>query len=695
MYDFIYAYTSEILIRHYFIPVPSSNNLQEVNSQALATILNNLSYYGYGLSEKAYQILHQIDVDSLTKWWLEIEPVLRKVTGEDRKIGDFVVYKNFPQEVLEMSEVEYWTKQILMYWGFPNHYFTEEVKERARLNDKIKFKILQPASENTLLEIFESILYLPNAWVDQQWRDIRHLLANFLDLIDTNKISFKENLIQVLVYCFEEKKAIKVKSATDVLRLAVGLSGGDIGLKKASKFRKFKRKERQYLLNLLNQCSNLTEDVFRRKNVWKKLMFLLHPGDYLEQFPEVVKAYHLLYSNQAPETFNHQLEKLFLEKNPQVLTLLKTRSGEFLRRLHHCLLLFGQETVIAFKEIIPQLKLIQLLKLQAYLETINYRLYRTVAPKGNWTKMQILEMNNNRELNEEWIKEILTDLAKEIKKRVDQVAPIVYLDPQVKMIKLQTNDSDLTPYGRGTIFPIPHNIKFIRTASYWRSGKTNYNIWYDNGWNFFAEDWTPLGSCCWTDVSFGQGSAIFSGDPTNSKDLEGNACQLIDLYLTELLAQNVRYAVWNILCYNHIAFSKAEEVFAALQWGENPETGNLFEPSRCQLSFPIKEDNLTKYIALIDLYQYQLIYLDANLYGQVNSANSNLQSLSEKMPAFMEYLETLPTVFDLFKHQEKPLSILYSDQNFTLQNNQAAYVFRTENQNNEFNPFSLTKILSL
>ena len=65
---------------------------------------------------------------------------LVKITGDDKKMADFVVYKNFPQEVLQMSEAEYWFKQILMYWGFPNQYFTESEKERPKLEDKINFR---------------------------------------------------------------------------------------------------------------------------------------------------------------------------------------------------------------------------------------------------------------------------------------------------------------------------------------------------------------------------------------------------------------------------------------------------------------------------------------------------------------------------------------------------------------------------
>ena len=64
----------------------------------------------------------------------------------------------------------------------------------------------------------------------------------------------------------------------------------------------------------------------------------------------------------------------------------------------------------------------------------------------------------------------------------------------------------------------------------------------------------------------------------------------------------------------------------------------------------------------------------------------------------MEYLDSLPSVFDLFKHQEKSeagLCVAYSDQNLVFKDQQEAYIFRPENRDNRFTPFSLTKVLSL
>jgi hypothetical protein len=690
----MYSSKLEILIRHNLISLPITD-VGEPSLPVLVTILNNLSYYGYALSQQSYDQLAKCPDLAMISWWGGVEGVLAKITGDDKKMADFVVYKNFPKEVLEMSEAEYWGKQILMYWGFPNQYFTQPEAPRPELNEKLTFKVLHLAQTNSLERIFTDLLYLPNRWTDQQSADLVYLLPEFGEKVETEKMQFKENLIYLLIYCLAQNQPIEVTSATDVLRLAAGLSEGDISLRVNSKFRKFKRSERRFLLQLLNKAKNLLEDINRRKNTWKKLFYVLHPGDYAEQYPHVATAYNQLYQDLKIPTFNSKLEQLLLAKDKGVLELLKTRPGEFLRRLRHCVDLFGLEAVNAFVEIIPKLKLIQLLKLQGYWETINYRLYRAIAPKGNWTKLQVITIEAVQPLDEQIIKKILEAIALEIKTRISPIVPSVKLYPQTDLIKLQTNDSDLTPYGRGTAFIIPDNIRFIRTASYWQSGPTSYNIWYDNSWNFFDQAWSPLGSCCWN-YPFFREAAIFSGDPTNTKDAEGNACQLIDLYLDKLLEANVRYAVWNILCFSHLAFDEAK-VFAALQWGEKPDTGKLFEPSRCQLAFPLKGQNFTKYIAYLDLYQDQIVYLDANLKASTFSADYNSETLREKMPAFVEYLDTLPSVFDLFKHLPQGvegLCVAYSDADISL-DGQEAYIFRPENRNNQFKSFSLSSLLNL
>jgi hypothetical protein len=188
-------------------------------------------------------------------------------------------------------------------------------------------------------------------------------------------------------------------------------------------------------------------------------------------------------------------------------------------------------------------------------------------------------------------------------------------------------------------------------------------------------------------------AAMFSGDPTTSKTA-GHGCQMIDLYLDNLHAAGVRYAVWNILCWSKIKFSDADDVLAVLQWGETAEAGELFEPSRAQMVFPLKSENFTKYVAYVDVVRRKLVYMDANLPADVQGASRNVAKLEEMMPAFVEYLKAQPSVYDLFDGAKAgSIPIMFSDEDVEIKSDQA-YVFQQRNANNAFAQLDLTTLLS-
>jgi len=686
-----------ILLRNNLVELEGekSKSKSTVSISILATVLSNLTYFGYTPSKEVYTRLSRLSDDQIKVWWSKVEPVLKDITGDSKKMADFVVYKNFPKEVLNMSEVEYWIKQILMYIGLPNDLFTQEEEDRECMLEKLTLKVLHLANSNSLKDICDSLLRNPARWTAAQFEDIKYLVINERLSCDIASIVFKENMASLVARLIGSGITINIKSATDVLRLAVGMSDGDVSMREASKFRSFNRKERRFFLGLLEGSTSLQEDMARRRNKWKKFMRALRPNDYGKRFKKVSEAYNALYHNQLI-TFNSQVEGLIRNKDEGVLYLLQNRGGEYVRRLHKMIDLFGKDAVTQFSVVLPELSVIQLLKISKYVEQINDRRYRTFPPRGNWTKLQIVESDRNIPIV---LRDALLEkINKEIAKRIRVEFATVNLSDSAKMVKLQTSDSELTNYGRGTEFPIPENVKFIRTASYWEKKGGFGNTWFDNGWNFFDNDWKSVGYCCWNNVGFGQGenaAAVFSGDPTNSKEMKGRACQMIDLYLDRLENHGVRYAVWNILCYSHIKFDDAEEVYAAMQWGEDAQKGKLFEPSRCQLSFPVKGDHMTKYIAYIDIKERKVVYMDANLYGQVSSAGKNSDSLQEKMPAFQEYLATLPSVYDIFKGIRKSkdgLPVAYDDAGLKLDGGKA-FIFKPVNEDNTFEQVDLSKLL--
>lgn len=671
----------------------------------VATLCNNMAYFGYIPSLDALQVLQTLDDTQMASWWESTETALKELTADNRRMDDFVVYQNFPQEVLEMDRAEYWIKQILMYFGFDKENFTEEKIERDPLFEKVTLKVLHPADGETLLNIYSSLLRNKARWsVDQlahaKWLQTKLGIISF----KMGDVAFRENGIQAVSHLIDTVSGVEllVEDATDVLRLAALRSDGDVSLRTKVKFKSFPKSVRRVLCSMLENSKHLEADLAERPREWKQLLRKLHPGDF--KFARLRKAYDDLYNGRL-RSFASRVETGIRNKDADVLTLLQGRPGEYLRRFHHLCTLFGHEAATRFIDKgLSRLTTMQLLKLLRYVETNNGRKTHVAAPRGNWTKLQIKE-NNKSKFSDDTISALRTAVGGHINERLKAAFPEGFdVDPLVEGIKLQTNDQELASYGRGTVFPIPDNMKFLRTASYWENkGSTS---WFDNGWNFFDEDWQHLGACCWNAESFphaygsynkrlASSAAIFSGDPVNSKELKGRACQMIDLYIDRLVEQGVRFAVWNILSYSRIPFSDATgEVVASLQWGEEPEQGKLYEPGRAQVVFPLGGQSLTKYIAYVDLVERKMIYMDANLRGRVSSAAGNGETLQEQMPAFVEYLESLPSVADLFRFADKGSTpILYSDADRDLEDDSKAYVFKPENHNNSFAQVDLTELL--
>lgn len=680
---------TSLFIRNGYFPLLISRTESGVTpTQAeVATFYANLAYYGYTLSRDVHLTLAK-SIDLLKYYWADIEPVLREISGDSHQMDRFVVYKNFPKEVLDKSLTEYWIAQILMYHGFSKENFIQDENPRTSIFETRKLKVLHLASVSLISKIRENLLALPTKWTPQQKADVLFTLSVSGMPAIFSDIAFKENAIDLLIL---GKVHVDTFTATDLLRYAIVLSGGDINSTENVKFKSFSRPIRRQMAELLSMChlDNVLEDIARDREKFKRLFHRLHLGEFVGKYPRFQTIIEKLYLNDV-KSFSAQVNSLILEEKG--LVLLASRPGEFIRRLHEMYALHGNDLKPHLSKVFSRLTNVQLLKIRNYILTINYRRFLTIAPHGNWSKLQILP--NEKEKFTVAFKDFAINIIREI--LAVRLPTAVNIQTKSRYVKLQLDRLSALPYGRGTIFPYDENIKFIRAASYWKITRTG-NIWFDCGINFFDENWKPKNTICWMSTRPHGDAAAFSGDPCNTQEMQGRACQMIDLYPEKLIARGIRYAVWNILCYSRIPFSQADDVFASFQLGENPESGKLFEPSRCQLSFPVKDESYTKYVAYVDLVERKIVYMDANLKANVSSAQSNETILSEQMPAFVEYLETLPSVHDLFEASPRAddgVPILYTDKNRSIKDKAMAFVFRPENKNNTFTQINVNELLS-
>lgn len=674
----------------------NSSNLTSDKEAILGTLVANMLHYGYVPAQGLYQQLAQAlatDTNQVTAWWNDFEAALKKRTKAHKNIGEYIVYQNFPKEVLELSEAEYWIRQLFIYWGVPATQLRQEKEERSKLFETLNFKVLHLAAANALTTIWESLLNSPAGWTTQDEEEVHW----FVEAAFAPKIAaFKENLIYLAALCIEKGIQLKLATTTDVLRLATGLSDGDISLNSNSKF-KLKRSHRKYILTLLEQTNDLKEGIMRHKNKWIKLFHQLHIGDYAEHFPKAYEVATTIRNKGKYPTFNTKIEDYILKENKAILAELQQRPGDFARRLVHMLELFGNISITYFLTVIEQLESITILKLKRQLKTINNRKFRTFPPKANWRKLQIVE--NTVFVAQKYITQLTTAFDKVLKERLSQkFGEHFFYTTAIDQIKLPSNNAEaVSRFNKGTRLNIPEEIKFIRTATYWQEKEAT--CWMDNGWNFFDEYWNSQGTTSWNNNHEMGEASVFSGDPVNSYNKEGKAGQLIDLYIPELLQKGVRYAVWSILSYNRIPFDKLEDIQGLMMMGTDPQEGNLIEPSRVSFAFPVTGKSLTKYICYLDLVLRKIVILDTSLYAQIGSAKLNEKRLMEQMPAIVEHLDSLPSMLDLLEvfpstdKKEDAISVLYTDKDVEIRGKKAL-VFEPQNKQNDYTPIYIEDFLT-
>ena len=94
------------------IAVPSGTE----NNTALAmTAIKNLSDLGFTLDAKGTYLLSTASKQDITDWYHDTVKLLREKVGADKEYKPF--YPNFPQEVMDKTNMEMHYDQLLHYWG--------------------------------------------------------------------------------------------------------------------------------------------------------------------------------------------------------------------------------------------------------------------------------------------------------------------------------------------------------------------------------------------------------------------------------------------------------------------------------------------------------------------------------------------------------------------------------------------------
>ena len=256
-------------------------------------------------------------------------------------------------KVMEKDEVELYIDAIIYFLTSFEVTPMSERETRYPLLQVVDLKVIELGSEEDFMSIFTNLVSSKSSISGQDKDVLKFFVENYKEEVLKylpEEIPFKEILAYTTMLCMELNGAIeyfipKYKSATDVLRLATAMSNGDVSLAKNTRFISFNRRERRFLLNLLENTNKLEENMNIHKNKWIKLGEKLHPSEY-RNLKKVNKAFYAIRNGVKIETFNSLVEKAFNEeKVDEVLSLLKSKPGEFARKLDRMLRTFDNEKV--------------------------------------------------------------------------------------------------------------------------------------------------------------------------------------------------------------------------------------------------------------------------------------------------------------------------------------------------------------
>jgi hypothetical protein len=365
-----------------------------------AALLKNIDPLGFTLSPQVIERLHTLSLEELTDFYTELVAGLRALVGAHREWKP--MYPDFPTQVMEMSEARLYLNAIIHYW---TNQLPQYVKrERLPLLDNVELKVIELGTPEEFDSIFSILVSAKGSLSAQDKEDARWFVTHYGDGVfrllpgeipARETVAFLGAALMSHTSRAPEFLQAHVKTATDVLRLAVALSEGDVSLAESTKFKTFPRSTRRLLLQRLNTFPNAIEDMLRWKGRWIRLGERLHPGEWKDKFPSAYSAFDVLRNDKPFATFNAQVEAALEKRDTQsAIALLQNRPGELARRLDHLLRLDldrWQATLETFGSIAGQVSTPVLLQVWTHFKHRQDALeLRIFFPKGNVGKVQAL-----------------------------------------------------------------------------------------------------------------------------------------------------------------------------------------------------------------------------------------------------------------------------------------------------------------
>jgi hypothetical protein len=629
----------------------------ESSIQHVASLQEEVELLGFVMTAALMDRLRTLDPGDLNRFLHALVADLRKLTGAHRPHKP--LYPGFPEQVMRLSEAELFLNAI-------HHYLTlqrlpDQTSDRpALLNGKTP-RTIDLGSKEDFEQIFTHLAGSSSSLSQQDKEDltwfVRQYRAEVYRLIPA-KLPFKENLALLgaqllrhvpgdLSVAFVEER---IKTPTDVLRLAVALADGDVSLVVPAKFGGFTRAQRRVLLGLLERSGDPTEDMLRWAERWKRLGERLHPGEFADRFPRTFAAFQVLREDLPYETFNRNLEALLEGGDADTATeVLSTRPGELARRLDHLLRLKESTAVVErFASVAQRVSTPVLLQVLAHFRHRDRPgKLRVFLPKGEVAKV-FATANARQSLPVGASADVVGACEQALLDRFARLGSLgkCFVDPvlsnYIVPLGQRSASKSLRTLTRGTRLPMPPG-NCVRLFLWWMNGRGRADV--DLSVVFYGPRYEYVDTLAYYNLKgFG---AYHSGDIV---DAPKGAAEFIDLDLQRLEQRQVRFVVMVLNSYTAQPYCDLPECFAGWMARAEPKSGEVFEPRTVVDRVDIGANTRICLPLVLDLEERQLLWADLALKEQPrwNNVQNNLSGVSLMLRALQDMIKpNLQTLFTL------------------------------------------------
>jgi hypothetical protein len=648
------------------VPRPERVGPSNQSKALVVSIQKNIESLGFSFSRRLALALSKQGEEFLTAFYKELVPELRRQKGAH--VAFRPMYPNFPAQVINMTDLE-------LYWNAIYHYLTlddpntQEKEERLPLDDSegTEKLVIDLGSQADYEAILTSLAGANASLSNTDKETLVYLLTNLPEKSVAKLlpavIPQRETLALVASVLLKKDAGADInavaKTATDVLRVATQLCGGDISLAENAKYGKIARATRRSLLAALEACGpTLEEDMLRHKGKWLRLGETLHPGQYATRYPRAATAMDKLRQGTHIPTFASKTEAAIAQGDWKgAVELLSQRPGQFLRRLDQLLRLpeAKRPSVIVghLAKVIDRCATPALLGTLCHFQNrgTNKGL-RAVFPKGSTAKIKVI--NHAKPLPEEARLKAVETIEAALLERFAKLDPLgkVYVAPELANYPVpfaqRSASKTLRTLPRGSRAPIQGDGDILRFFIHWKNTGPGWEgrVDIDLSCAFLTEEFTLAGRVSYYNLS--EYGGHHSGDIVDAPE---GASEFIDISMEKLLSRGVRYVVPTVTSFTKQAYRDLPECFCGWMLRQNAQRGEIFEARTVTTKSDLAGDTRFAVPVLIDIKERQAIWVDLGLNNNpdfVNALDCNKRSLSLLCKAMVELKRpTLATLASL------------------------------------------------